>query len=196
MSSEEELNVLHTNAGDEPRIVGDEQLALQAALRAAQQKNADLEAALRLMERHASMVTDRLTAVTSEASQQRRRLERDRDEAVKHANEALIAEIAPILDDLARARAAGARQGAEADPIVNGIRVVEERFVDVLRRFGATVFSTVGELFDPRRAEAFATRVEPSVPSGTVVEEHRRGVMLHERLIRAALVVVSASSDA
>lgn len=155
-----------------------------------------LKAALQLTEQSRHELADRLEATMVEAARQRRRIERERDDAVKYANEQLVGALAPLLDDLERAGGAAAALGAAAQPYVDGVRMMEHQLLAVLQRFGVAVFSTLGEPFDPTRAEAFGMRAAEGVPSGTVVEEVRRGIVLYGRLVRPALVIVSSSSEA
>lgn len=166
------------------------------ALTMALARSTALKAALQLTEQSRHELADRLEATMVEAARQRRRIERERDDAVKYANEQLVGALAPLLDDLERARGAAAALGAAVQPYVDGVRMMERQMLAVLQRFGVIVFSTLGEPFDPTRAEAFGLRATDGVQDGIVVEEVRRGIVLHGRLVRPALVVVSTKSDA
>jgi molecular chaperone GrpE len=72
-----------------------------------------------------------------------------------------------------------------------GISMVLKQFQDTLARYELTGFSSVGEMFNPSRHEALSKKETDETPPGTVLEEMHRGYMLHDRLLRAALVIVA-----
>lgn len=146
---------------------------------------------LRAARAEARDLQDRLARVSAELDNQRKRTQRERDQAVAFANEQLLLQIIPVIDSFERAL------GAEGDPqgVVRGVQLVKKQLEDAIGRFGATPFTTVGQAFDPARAEAVATRDDPSAPPGTVLDEHQRGWSLRGRLLRPARVVVASEPD-
>jgi molecular chaperone GrpE len=74
---------------------------------------------------------------------------------------------------------------------VDGIRLVSKQLEDALGRFGVTGFDSLGEPFDPARHEAVGSRPHETIAAQSVCEEYQRGYMLHDRLLRPALVIVS-----
>jgi molecular chaperone GrpE len=118
----------------------------------------------------------------------KRRAVREKQDAVRFGSEALLKDLLPIIDNLHRALEA-ANTGRENDPIVQGVELVLRGFDEVLARHGVKVVPAHGEPFDPSRHEAIS-HVESEAPANTVVGEHQRGYVLHDRLLRPALVTV------
>ncbi len=155
---------------------------------------------------------DRLLRVLADADNVRRRAQRDREEYVKYANEALLRDLIPVLDNLDRAleaaraamavRAAG-RSTAEtsgettdgAASVVEGVELIQRELLKVLERAGVTRYGALGQPFDPTRHEAVARVVSTEAPPDTVVAEQLPGYLLQGRVLRAALVAVAAAPD-
>jgi molecular chaperone GrpE len=137
---------------------------------------------------------DRLLRALAEADNIRRRAQRDREDAVRFAAEALVRDVVPVLDNLDRALQA-ARASAETSGIVDGVDLIRREFLKVLDKHGVTRYSAVGERFDPNRHEAIARVVSADQEPGTVVSEIVAGYALRGRVIRAAQVAVAAAPD-
>lgn len=118
----------------------------------------------------------------------KRRAVREKQDAVRFGSEALLKDLLPVIDNLHRALAhVGA--GREDDPIVKGVNLVLRGFDEVLERHGVKVVPARGTPFDPSRHEAIS-HIESEAPANTVIDEHQRGYVLHDRLLRPALVTV------
>jgi len=137
---------------------------------------------------------DRLLRALADIENLRRRSQRDREEYVKYANESLLRDLVPVLDNFDRAVAA-ARAGGAAGTVVEGIELIQRELLRVLERHGVTRYSAVGQPFDPSRHEAIARVVSTEQRPDTVVSETAPGYLLHGRLLRPALVAVAAAPD-
>jgi len=137
---------------------------------------------------------DQLLRALAETDNVRRRAQRDKDEYVKYAAESLIKDLVPALDNLDRALAA-ARAAGEAVGVVDGVELIQRELLKVLERAGVTRYSALGQPFDPTRQEAIARVVSADAKPGTVVGETMPGYLLHNRVLRAALVSVAAAPD-
>ena len=137
---------------------------------------------------------DRLLRALAEAENVRRRLERTADDRVKYANEAILRDLLPVLDNFDRALAA-ARNGGSAANVVEGVELIQRELLRVLERAGLSRYSAVGQPFDPARHEAIARVVSGEAPPDTVVSETGPGYLLHGRVLRPALVAVAAAPD-
>ncbi len=137
---------------------------------------------------------DRLLRALAETENLRRRAQRDREDYVKYANESLLRDLIPVIDNLDRALAA-ARTAGEAPSVVNGVELIQRELLRVLERSGLARYSAVGERFDPTRHEAIARVVSVEAPPDTVVTETAAGYLLHGRVLRPALVAVAAAPD-
>ncbi|MEE2788175.1 MAG: nucleotide exchange factor GrpE [Myxococcota bacterium] len=119
----------------------------------------------------------------------RRRFNRERDELKKFGVEGLLRDMLPVVDNLERALA----HAESGHSMVEGVELVLRQFVQVASQYGAKPFDASGESFDPQRHEAMSQIPMPDVEPGTVVEVFQRGWMLHDRLVRPAMVVVAAA---
>ena len=131
---------------------------------------------------------DRLLRLAADFENYKKRAARERQEYVALANERLIGELLPILDDLERALAA-AEEHQEAQ-LEEGVRLVHRSLAGLLERHGVKPISTDGK-FDPHVHEALLS--QPSeAEEGSVLDVVQKGYKLGERVVRPARVVVAA----
>jgi molecular chaperone GrpE len=130
----------------------------------------------------------RLLRLAADFENYKKRAARERQEYVQLANERLIAELIPILDDLERALAAAEEhQEAQLD---EGVRLVHRSLAGLLERHGIRPIETDGK-FDPHVHEALLS--QPSeAEEGSVIDVVQKGYKLGERVVRPARVVVAA----
>ena len=152
------------------------------------------EAQLEELRRQLDDKQDRLLRALAEADNIRRRGQRDRDEYVKYANESLLRDLVPVLDNLDRALES-ARATAGPGSVVTGVELIQRELLRVLERAGVTRYSAVGQSFDPTRHEAIARVVSTEAAPDTVVNETAPGYLLNGRVLRPALVAVAAAPD-
>jgi len=131
---------------------------------------------------------DRWMRERADLENYKRRAVREKQDALRFGSEGLLRDLLPVIDNLHRALA-HARTGREGDPILTGIDLVLRGFDEVLERHGVKVVPARGTTFDPNRHEAIS-HVESEAPANTVIDEHQRGYVLHDRLLRPALVTV------
>jgi molecular chaperone GrpE len=137
---------------------------------------------------------DRLLRALADNENLRRRAQRDREDYVKYANETLLRDLIPVLDNFDRALAA-ARTAGESGNVINGIELIQRELLRVLDKAGLSRYSAVGERFDPTRHEAIARVVSAESAPDTVVHETAAGYLLNGRVLRPALVAVAAAPD-
>ena len=137
---------------------------------------------------------DRLLRAVAEVDNVKRRTQRERDEYVRYANEGLVRDLLPILDNFDRALDA-ARATGEAAKVVEGVELIQRELLKVLERVGVTRYSAVGERFDPNRHDATGRVVSVNQPPDTVVAELTPGYLLNGRVLRPAQVLVAAAPD-
>lgn len=137
---------------------------------------------------------DRLLRALAEMDNMRRRSQREREEYTRYANESLIREFLPALDNFDRALAA-ARTAGDTGRLVEGVELIQRELLTALERNGVTRYSALGQPFDPTRHEATARVIRADQAPGTVVAEVVPGYALHGRVIRAAQVVVAVAPD-
>jgi len=138
----------------------------------------------------AAALKDRWLRAEAELQNFRRRAIREREEARRGAEEAVMLEVIAALDDLDRALAT-ARESDSPDSWAQGVRLVATRLVDYLARQGVVPVDPVGQPFDPRFHEAVLEMESAEVPPGHVAQSILRGWRRGERALRAARVVVA-----
>ena len=152
------------------------------------------DAALEDLRRQLEEKQDRLLRALAEMDNMRRRGQRERDDYVRYANEALLRDLVPVLDNLDRALAA-ARATGESSRVVDGVELIQRELIRMLERHGVTRYSALGQPFDPTRHEATASVVSADQPANTVVSEIAPGYLLNGRVLRAAQVAVAVAPD-
>jgi molecular chaperone GrpE len=123
-----------------------------------------------------------------------KRVQRDTAQERRYAEAPLALDLLPALDNLERATAA-AQQAGEKGPLVQGVAMVQNQLLDVLRRHGVTRIDAQGQPFDHDLHEAVMQQPSKDVPPNTVLQVLEHGYRIHDRLLRAAKVIVSKSPD-
>lgn len=123
----------------------------------------------------------------------RKRAAKEREEAKKFGIEKLLRDFLPVLDDLDRTVnvVRDANLEGPAAQLLSGVELVQKKFLATLEKNGVVSFSSEGQAFDPERHEAVQQSPSPDVPTGSVMSELQRGFLIHDRLLRPAMVVVS-----
>ena len=153
-----------------------------------------LREALEAKAREADATHDRYVRTAAEFDNARKRAVREREELIRGANESLIRELLPVLDNFERALQA-ARGDAGAAAVTAGVELIQRELLRVLEKFGVTAFTSVGMPFDPERHEAVARVPAAGRPEMTVVDETARGYLLNGRVLRPAMVTVAMNAD-
>ena len=120
----------------------------------------------------------------------KKRVAREKEEAFKYGNEALVKDLLPMLDNLERALE-HAELGGDGKPLLEGVELVLKGFLEILEKHGVTQISAKGETFDPQKHEAFAQVESKDHEPNTVVQELHKGYFLRDRLLRTSLVSVA-----
>jgi molecular chaperone GrpE len=153
-----------------------------------------LRAELARKETEAKDNYDRYVRAVADLDNFRKRIQRERAETARFAEESLIRDLLPVVDNLERALS-HAQDGGNGQPLVDGVNLVLRSLRDILEKHGVTRIEARGEVFDPARHEALArVEIDDEEPN-RVVDQYQPGYMLHDRLLRAAQVTVSARSE-
>lgn len=153
----------------------------------------DLEAQLAQKTQEAQDYYDRLLRLAAELENLKKRQEREMAEMRQYANENLIKELLPVLDNLERALEHG-RQAGAPEALLEGLELVTQDFLKVLGRFGVTPLTSLGEPFNPAFHHAVMEEDAPELADKTVIRELQKGYLLKTRLLRPAMVVVSRNT--
>ena len=120
----------------------------------------------------------------------RKRMIREKEEAIRFANAGLLEKLLPILDNFELGLEA-ARGDAAAKGIVDGFSMIHRQLGDFLQASGLQLIDAVGHPFDPKLHEALGHESDPAQPDGIVLRQLRRGYRLADRLVRPASVLVN-----
>ncbi len=145
-------------------------------------------------EREATEWRDRAMRTQAELENFRKRMTRERGEAIQYANARLIEDLLPVLDNFEMGLKA-AKMESEESMIYQGMNMVHSQTQDFLRDHGVVAIDSVGKAFDPTCHEAVEQQFSDEVEEGHVIAELRRGFRMAERLLRAANVIVSKGPD-
>jgi molecular chaperone GrpE len=121
-----------------------------------------------------------------------KRNQRERDQERRFAHFGFARELLTVLDNLDRATAA-AQQAKETGPLVQGVAMVQNQLLELMRRHGITPIEALGQPFDPNLHQAVMQEPTDTAPPNTVTKVLERGFMIHDRVLRPAHVAVSAS---
>jgi len=136
---------------------------------------------------------DKFLRVMAEFENFKKRMDRERQEHAKYANQSLLHDLLPVMDDFDRVLSHIPKETiTEVAAIADGVKITRDHFINALSRYGLTPLeSAIGKPFDPTIHEA-VTHIETNEHSeGTVTAEHRKGWKLYDRIIRAAMVSVA-----
>ena len=138
----------------------------------------------------AAELKDRLLRAQAEWDNSRKRILREKEEAVRYAGEAFLERLLPVLDNFEMGMQA-AKSATDAKAIAQGLEMVLAQFQQALRDAGVEAIEAVGHPFDPHRHEALGHHESDEHPEGQVLTQMRKGYKLKDRLLRAASVFVA-----
>lgn len=117
----------------------------------------------------------------------RRRTAKEREELLRYGAERVLTDMLGVLDDVERAQA----HAAEENPLAEGVRMMHANLIAVLQRHNVTEVAGVGSVFDPNIHNAIQTVQTDAVEKGQIAEVYQKGYLLHDRLLRPAMVAVA-----
>jgi molecular chaperone GrpE len=124
----------------------------------------------------------------------RKRTQREKEELAKFANENILREVLPVIDNLERAvDHAAAADGTEG--LLEGVRMTLTQFAQVLERFNVEEIDALGQVFDSNLHQAMG-QVESELPVNSVVQQMQKGYQLNGRLLRPAMVLIAKAPAA
>lgn len=120
----------------------------------------------------------------------RKRSAREREDAIRYANQGLLEDLLPVIDNFEMGMLAASQD--KSSMIYIGMDMVRRQMNDFLGNQGVTEIPAEGQMFNPNVHEAVSQ--EPGDEEGRILRVHRRGFMLRDRLLRPATVVVAKSA--
>jgi molecular chaperone GrpE len=140
---------------------------------------------------------DRVLRLTADMDNYRKRAARDRDDAVRNAQERILSKLLPVVDNFEMAmQAAGTAEGASIESLKSGVQMILSQVKGVLSESGVEEIDATGQPFDPNLHEAVSQVESAEVEEGAVLQQLRKGYKMRDRLMRAATVVVAKKLSA
>jgi len=141
---------------------------------------------------------DQVMRIAAEFENYKKRMMREKSNALKYAGEPILREILPVVDNLERAVAQGETGDADTEQalasLLEGVQLTLKSLLASLEKFEVTSISSVGEPFDPVNQEALTMEASDSIPVNHVINEFEKGYLYKDRLLRAAKVIVSSGA--
>ena len=134
---------------------------------------------------------DRLMRLAAETENYKKRSEREKADFLKRANEALLRDLLPVMDNLERALEHAVEESGNDTPMVKGLELTIQELWKVLERHGVERVEALGQPFDPELHEAMMQQEDPDAEENTVIGVLQKGYRLQGRLLRPAMVIVS-----
>lgn len=137
---------------------------------------------------------EQLLRTLAEMDNLRKRTLREKEEMGKFANENILREILPVVDNLERA-VEHVEKAESTDGLLEGVRMTLTQFGQVLKRFGVEPIDAVGQPFDPSFHQAMGQLESQDHAVNTVVSELQKGYQLNERLLRPSFVLLAKTPE-
>jgi molecular chaperone GrpE len=134
---------------------------------------------------------DKLLRLQADFENTRKRLEKDKQDFCKFANESIIVELLNTLDDLERTVELAQSKNQDLSAFLKGVEMILAHLYEMLKSYGVKPIEAEGKLFDPHYHEALMQIEDKSLPEHTIVEELQKGYLLNDRVIRTTKVKVS-----
>lgn len=140
------------------------------------------------------ILQDKYLRLAAEFDNYKRRAQRDRSDAIRYANESILKNLLPIIDNLERAIQCA--KDAEANgPLLEGVELTHKQFLETVGKLGVRQISSTGSPFDPAIHQAVAQVESDTAEQNTIIEEFQKGYFLHDRILRPAMVTVAKESS-
>ena len=137
---------------------------------------------------------ERLLRQVAETDNLRKRLAKEKQDAIRYANESLIEQLLPTMDSFDMAiSAANTSNENTIDSLKKGVEMVHGQLKRALEDTGLKEIDATGEIFNPALHEAISRKETNEAADGTVIEQIRKGYQLNERLVRPASVIVATA---
>ncbi len=143
----------------------------------------------------AAKYKDQYIRLYAEFENARKRMERERQEFIKYANEGLIAEFLSILDNLERSVEAAQAKHEDYEAFLKGVEMIMAQIHEMLKQNDVRPIEAKGLMFDPHRHEVLMQEEADGHEEGTVLEEFQRGYVLGDRVIRTSKVKVAKKKE-
>lgn len=156
---------------------------------------AALKARIAELEAELSDLKDQYLRRQADFENSRKRLQREKEDAIAFANKQLLLDMVAVIDDFERA-IQSAEESRDFDSFHDGIVLIEKQLVGMLeRKWALKRFDSAGQPFDPQYHEALMTEEVPDHEHSMVLEDFQKGYLLNDKVLRSAKVKVSVPAS-
>lgn len=134
---------------------------------------------------------DRVVRMTADFDNYKKRAAREKQDAIKYANESLLEKLIPILDNFEAAISAAAGTTGNSDSLKTGVQMIHSQLKSAMTDSGLEEIDARNQQFDPNWHEAVSQQENAEVPEGQVIQQLRKGYKLRDRLVRPATVIIA-----
>ena len=151
----------------------------------------ELEIRCETAEQESRQNYERLLRVSADFENFKKRSFREADDFRKYANELLLLELLTVVDNLERAVQSTGNGHKTVGCVLEGVEMTLKALLKIFEKFSVKGIEAVGKPFDPNFHQAMMQEVSDTIPENIVISEFQKGYMLHDRLLRPSMVVVS-----
>ena len=151
----------------------------------------EMEAKIEAAANEAKESYDRFLRVSAEFENYKKRTTRQVEEFKKYANQALIKDLLPVVDNLELALKSSTQSQGHPSGLVDGVDLTLKEVLKVFEKYHITPIDALGKPFDPKFHEAVMREESEEYTENTVINEMQRGYLIHDRLLRPTMVVVA-----
>ena len=155
-----------------------------------QEEEKDMAAALEEAKNKLQETEDKLLRLAAEFDNTKKRLEREREISLKYAEENILKDLLPGIDNIERAMEQS-RDSNSIESLLEGVELTRNGLLATLEKYGVKAIKSIGQPFDPNIHEAIAMEETDQVEPNFVLREYLKGYFFKERLLRPAKVIVS-----
>jgi len=155
-----------------------------------QEEEGDMAAALEGAMNKLQESEDRVMRLAADFENSKKRLERERETSLKYAEENILKELLPGIDNIERAMDQG-KEANNMESLLEGIELTRNGLLATLEKYGVKAIDSTGQPFDPNIHEALAMEESDEIEPNMVLREFQKGYIYKERLLRPSKVIVS-----
>jgi molecular chaperone GrpE len=155
----------------------------------------EMEEKVETLEKEAAENHDRLLRMAAEFDNYKKRATREMNDFRKFANENFAKALLPVVDSMDLAIESSSNDKHVNNSMVEGVNMTLKEILKIFEQFGVKRFESIGNTFDPNLHQAVMQEETDKFPENTVSKELQKGFMIHDRLLRPAMVVVSKKPE-
>ena len=133
---------------------------------------------------------DRVLRLSAEFENYKKRKQRELDDFKKFANETIFRQLLTVVDNLERA-ISSTKENSDKEGLLKGVELTHKEIIRLFETFNVKTVEAENQIFDPNFHQAVTQEETDKVPDNTVTQVLQKGYLLHDRLIRPAMVIVS-----